>query len=159
MIDYCNDFLVFGTKIEARREHDYPGIVLTTCHSSKGLEWPIVYASISQFDSEQKNLHSGSSASIKALEEVRRLLFVTATRARDELYVTGRYVAYGKKGNYTYNQFLKDSFESNDQVFSIFEIQKEAHELDMEKKKQRAEERRKIQEELKALKEKAGTLI
>ena len=159
MIDYCNDFLVFGTKNEARREHDYPGIVLTTCHSSKGLEWPIVYASISQFDSEQKNLHSGSSASIKALEEVRRLLFVTATRARDELYVTGRYVAYGKKGNYTYNQFLKDSFESNDQVFSIFEIQKEAHELDMEKKKQRAEERRKIQEELKALKEKAGTLI
>ena len=50
IVDYCNDFLVFGTKNEARREHDYPGIVLTTCHSSKGLEWPIVFASLSKFD-------------------------------------------------------------------------------------------------------------
>lgn len=41
IVEYCNDFLVFGTKNEARREHDYPGIVLTTCHSSKGLEWPV----------------------------------------------------------------------------------------------------------------------
>lgn len=159
IIDYCNDFLIFGTKNEARREHDYPGIVLTTCHSSKGLEWPVVYASLSQFDSEQKNLHSGSASSIRALEEVRRLLFVTATRARDELYVTGRYVAYGKKGNYTYNQFLKDAFECNGQIFSIFEIQKEADAINMEKKKKRAEERRKIQEQLKALKDKEDSTL
>ena len=155
IIEYCNDFLVFGTKNEARREHDYPGVVLTTCHSSKGLEWPIVYASLSQFDSERKALHSGSGAAITATEETRRLLFVTATRARDELYVTGKYVAYGKKGKYTYNQFLKDSFECNGQTFSIFEIQKEADAIAMEKKKQRAEERKKIAEQLKAAKEAA----
>jgi superfamily I DNA/RNA helicase len=155
IVEYCNDFLVFGTKNEARREHDYPGVVLTTCHSSKGLEWPVVYASISQFDSEKKSLHAGSAASIKALEEVRRLLFVTATRARDELYVTGKYVAYGKKGHYTYNQFLKDSFEANGQIFSIFDIQKEADDIAQAKKKQRAEERKKIAEQLKELKEKS----
>jgi superfamily I DNA/RNA helicase len=158
IVEYCNDFLVFGTKNEARREHDYPGVVLTTCHSSKGLEWPIVYASISQFDSEKKSLHAGSGASIKALEEVRRLLFVTATRARDELYVTGKYIAYGKKGHYTYNQFLKDSFEANGQIFSIFDIQKEADEIAQAKKKQKAEERKKIAEQLKELKTKAQLL-
>jgi superfamily I DNA/RNA helicase len=155
IVEYCNDFLVFGTKNEARREHNYPGVVLTTCHSSKGLEWPIVYASISQFDSEKKSLHSGSAASIKALEEVRRLLFVTATRARDELYVTGKYVAYGKKGHYTYNQFLKDAFEANGQVFSIFDIQKEADEIALAKKKKQAEERAKLAAKMKQLKEAA----
>ena len=159
IVEYCNDFLVFGAHNEARREHDYPGVVLTTCHSSKGLEWPIVYASISQFDSEKKSLHAGSAAAIRALEEVRRLLFVTATRARDELHVTGKYIAYGKKGHYTYNQFLKDSYESNGQVFSIFEIQKEADEIALEKKKQKAEERKKIADQLKKLKEESGTLI
>lgn len=158
IVEYCNDFLVFGTKNEARREHDYPGVVLTTCHSSKGLEWPVVYASLSQFDSEKKSLHAGSGAAIRALEEVRRLLFVTATRARDELYVTGKYVAYGKKGHYTYNQFLRDSYEANGQVFSIFDIQKEADEIALAKKKQKAEERKKIQEQLKKTKEAAQLL-
>ena len=159
IVEYCNDFLVFGAKNEARREHDYPGVVLTTCHSSKGLEWPIVYASLSQFDSEKKSLHAGSGASIRALEEVRRLLFVTATRARDELYVTGKYVAYGKKGHYTYNQFLKDSYEANGQVFSIFDIQKEADEIELAKKKKRAEERAELAAKMKKIKEETGNLI
>jgi ATP-dependent exoDNAse (exonuclease V) beta subunit len=153
IVEYCNDFLVFGTKNEARREHDYPGVVLTTCHSSKGLEWPIVYASLSKFDSESKALHSGSVSSIKALEEQRRLLFVTATRARDELYITGKYVAFGKKGNYKYNQFLSDSYTANGQIFSIFDIQKEADEIAMAKKKQRAEERKALAEKMKKAKE------
>jgi superfamily I DNA/RNA helicase len=155
IVEYCNDFLIFGTKNEARREHDYPGVVLTTCHSSKGLEWPVVYASLSKFDAESKALHAGSAAAIRNVEEVRRLLFVTATRARDELFVTGKYVAYGKKPNQVYNQFLKDAFECNEQIFSIFEIKKEADEIAQAKKKQRAEERKKIAEQLKAAKESA----
>ena len=163
IVEYCNDFLVFGTKNEAKREHDYPGVVLTTCHSSKGLEWPIVFASLSKFDTESKGYHAGSGNSIRQSEEQRRLLFVTATRARDELYVTGKYVAFGKKGHYTYNSFLKDSYESNGQVFSIFDIQKEAEAIELEKKKQRAEERRIIAEQLKKAKEAAeaasGNLI
>ena len=159
IVEYCDDFLVFGTKNEARREHDYPGVVLTTCHSSKGLEWPIVYASLSQFDSEKKSLHAGSGAAIRALEEVRRLLFVTATRARDELYVTGKYVAYGKKGHYTYNQFLKDSYEANGQIFSIFDIQKEADEIDLAKKKKKAEERAALAAKMKKIKEEADAKL
>jgi superfamily I DNA/RNA helicase len=159
IVDYCNDFLVFGTKNEARREHDYPGVVLTTCHSSKGLEWPVVFASLSKFDSDTKNLHAGSGASIRALEEQRRLLFVTATRARDELFITGRYVAYGKKGNYTYNMFLQESFESNGQEFNIFNIQKEAEEIALAAKKKRAEERALLAAKLKKAKEKAEATV
>lgn len=115
----------------------------------------LFFASLSKFDSDTKNLHSGSSSSIRALEEQRRLLFVTATRARDELFVTGKYVAYGKKGQYTYNMFLQESFEANDQKFNIFNIQKEAEEIALEKKKKRAEERAKLAEQLKKAKEKS----
>ena len=145
---------MFGTKNEARREHDYPGVVLTTCHSSKGLEWPIVYASLSKFDAENKALHAGSAAAIRNVEEVRRLLFVTATRARDELYVTGKYVAYGKKGSQVYNQFLRDAIIANGGEFDIIKIQDEAFKIDQEKKKARAEARKKLAEEMKAKKEK-----
>ena len=152
IVEYCNDFLIFGLKNEARREHDYPGIVLTTCHSSKGLEWPIVYASLTKFDAENKNLHNHSSASINALEEQRRLLFVTATRARDELYVTGKYIAYGKKGNYVYNQFLQESFEANGMEFNIHKIAEEAAQIALEKKKARYEERKLAAAKMKQLK-------
>ena len=155
IVEYCNDFLVFGEKNEARREHNYPGVVLTTCHSSKGLEWPIVFASLSKLDTETKDLHSGSATSIKALEETRRLLFVTATRARDELYVTGKYVAYGKKDNKIYNTLLANSFNALGEKFNIFDIEKEAQEIAQKKKQERAEERRQIAEKLKEARLKA----
>ena len=44
------------------------------------------------------------------VEETRRLLFVSATRARDELYITGLY-ANGTKMNKVENRFLKELFE------------------------------------------------
>ena len=48
-------------------------------------------------------------------EERRRLLFVAATRARDELTITGEYVAYGPKTDRTFNMFLRD-------VYSVLEM-------------------------------------
>ena len=68
-------------------------------------------------------------------------------------------VAYGKKGHYTYNQFLKDSYEANGQVFSIFDIQKEADEIELAKKKKRAEERAELAAKMKKIKEETGNLI
>lgn len=150
-VEYCKDFLLFGDSNEARREHDYPGVVLTTAHSSKGLEWPIVYASLSKFDEEKNNLHSGTASSMSMLEERRRLTFVTATRARDELYVTSRYIAYGKKGNYTYNTFLEDSYDCVGEVFNVSVIEAEAAAIAKEKAAQRKKERERIAEELAAL--------
>lgn len=153
-VEYCKDFLVFGDGNEARREHDYPGVVLTTAHSSKGLEWPIVYASLSKFDDEKNNLHAKTASGLTALEERRRLLFVTATRARDELYVTSRYIAYGKKGDYTYNTFLSDSYDCIGEPFNIPVIEAEAAEIAREKAAMRKKAREKLAAEMAALKEK-----
>ena len=110
--DYANDFNSFGQETAIRRNHSYPGIVLVTAHSSKGLEWPIVYNMISKYDTESLNTS-------EKIEERRRLLFVSATRARDELYITGQWRAYvkvdeanPKKRQEKINRYLMDSFKA-----------------------------------------------
>lgn len=151
MCEYCKDFLLYSEKNEARREHDYPGVVLTTAHSSKGLEWPVVFASLSKFDEEKNNLHVIGGKNGMEREERRRLLFVTATRARDELYITSRYVAYGTKGKYTYNLFLEDSYDCIGEIFNTSAIEAEAAAIAAEKARQRKLERAKVRAQLEAL--------
>lgn len=55
-------------------------VVLTTGHSSKGKEWTVVINSINKYKYEGQELDS--------LEEERRLLFVSITRAKQELYIS-----------------------------------------------------------------------
>ena len=116
IIQYCNDFLLYGAECAVKREHDYPGVVLTTAHSSKGLEWPIVYNSITGYDSPEIRRKT------PLLEEKRRLLFVSSTRARDELYITAQYVAFGSKDDKTYNIFLTEAYDILGQSFQPQQI-------------------------------------
>ncbi len=62
-----------------------PPLVLSTIHSAKGLEWPVVYA----LSVAQGMLPFARSAETReGFEEERRLLYVALTRAADHLYVT-----------------------------------------------------------------------
>jgi len=132
MFEYAKDFYRFGTSAAFRRVHDYPGVVLTTAHSSKGLEWNIVYNMISKYDAPELYVKSSTARARK--EEKMRLLFVSATRARDELYVTGQFVAFGKRGEYTYNQFLIASYEGVGKPIGPQEISLQIEEREVEKK-------------------------
>ena len=49
IIDYCRDFSLYGDGVEYRRTDSYPGVELVTAHSSKGLEWPIIYNTITRY--------------------------------------------------------------------------------------------------------------
>lgn len=129
---YCNDFKNFGSSAAYRRTHNYPGVVLTTAHSSKGLEWPIVFNMISKYDGPE--LYHGSKESRMMVEERKRLLFVSMTRARDELIITGQFVSHGKRGEYTYNQFLEAAYECVGQHFSPEDVEKMRKERDEKKK-------------------------
>lgn len=78
LLDYARAMKRFGQKESYRRKvYSGKGVILTTVHSSKGLEWPIVYVSVTKFNNVTK------------LEESRRVLFTAVTRARDELICTG----------------------------------------------------------------------
>lgn len=109
-LEYIRNFSIYGERASKKMEQKYQGVVLTTAHSSKGLEWKVVFNSITNYD--DKVLHGGGIKSKARVEEVRRLLFVSITRARDLLYITGQYVAYGKKDDRTYNQFLIEVYEA-----------------------------------------------
>ena len=67
-------------------------------------------------------------------------MYVSATRAKDKLYLTGRYVAYGPRGNRTYNRFLIDALEITGAGFDRNAVEAERNSLDNEnRKKNRAE--------------------
>ena len=100
-IEYARKFTTFGGE-SIRREGNYSGVILSTAHSSKGLEWPIIFNSITKYDDP--------SANTLKVEEMRRLFFVSATRARDELIVTSQYKSGGSKANgYSYNRYLAEA--------------------------------------------------
>lgn len=112
MMQYAADFERFGEDEAIRRSRKYPGVVLTTAHSSKGLEWKVVYNSLTKYDSEQIR------GKLEYTEERRRLLYVSATRARDELIITGQFTAFTHRDpdnprntTVTRNMFVVDSYE------------------------------------------------
>lgn len=107
-IDYIEKILKYSPNMKRKMDADYAGVVLVTAHSSKGLEWPVVFCSLSEFDS--KRLHRGHNSDDE-IEEARRLIYVAMTRARDRLFVSSRYTAYGTKDDRTYNQFLKELYD------------------------------------------------
>ena len=128
-------------------EQDYEGVTLVTAHSSKGMEWPIVYLSLTSFDNEI--LHKVTNK--EEVEERRRVMYVAITRAMNELYITGEYVAYGKKDEYTYNQFLREIFTALDKEDEYVPIDPE----EAVREKKRAEERRLKDKERREAKKKA----
>ena len=135
--------MLYGKRITFKRNKDYPGVVLTTAHSSKGLEWPVVFNSITKYDSEL--LHGNSKHLNRAamVEEKRRLFFVSATRARDELIVTGEYVAFGKKDDRTYNQFLKEAYDAMGLAYNPVDPMEDVKKAEQkERAKIKAKERR-----------------
>ena len=155
-LEYTQNFKKFGEGCAKKMEQTYKGVVLTTAHSSKGLEWKAVFNSISGYDG--KSLHGRKKDAL--IEEKRRLLFVSMTRARDLLWVTGQYVAYGSREDRTYNQFLRELYDITGQEYVPVDPMEAVREQERkERARQRAKERRekekeeKLKAEIKAAKD------
>jgi DNA helicase-2/ATP-dependent DNA helicase PcrA len=107
-IQFIADFKRFGKDTEMKLEESYEGVAVTTAHSAKGLEWKVCFVMLSEFDNAF--LHS-SRCDRAEVEETRRLLFVSMTRAMEKLFVTGRYTCYiTKDDDRVTNQFLKELY-------------------------------------------------
>ena len=100
---HLENMVLYGGEDTYRKKKNYDGLVLNTVFSFKGLEKPIVFLCLDDFD--QKGMSPAD------LEERNRLKYVGITRAKDILYVTGKYIAYGDKKNPHINAFLSDAYE------------------------------------------------
>ena len=79
--DYLYKFIEYeDNKTIEKNEEKYKAVTLTTAHTSKGKEFPIVFNTISKYSAERGN--------DKSIEEERRLLFVSITRAKEKLFIT-----------------------------------------------------------------------
>ncbi len=112
-IEFIRNLKRYGTRTESKMKDRYEGVVMTTAHSSKGLEWKIVFNMISEYDTTR--LHRSSN--IDEVEETRRLLFVSMTRAMERLYVTGEYIIDRTAEVDVENQFLKELFQIDKQTW------------------------------------------
>lgn len=84
LINYMNDFETYGENEKKKREKKYPGVILTTAHSSKGLEFPIVFNTVTSYSKK------GSFGRQEISDEEWRLFFTSATRAKDKLVITSK---------------------------------------------------------------------
>ena len=108
--EYVMDFERFGQKQTARKEKAYNGVVLSTMHSSKGKEWPVVFCSVSK-------MH-GRDLKPEDIDEKNRLLFVACTRAKKELYISGVAIAFSSamQGDVE-NMFLAECIEVYENMY------------------------------------------
>lgn len=108
--EYVMDFERFGQKQTARKEKAYNGVVLSTMHSSKGKEWPVVFCSVTK-------MH-GRDLKPEDIDEKNRLLFVACTRAKKELYISGVAIAFSSamQGDVE-NMFLAECIEVYEKMY------------------------------------------
>ena len=150
MIEYINDYQKYGEGEKVKRIKAYPGVKLMTAFASKGLEWPVVFNDIDEYESNRLPRYTKDCEEV---EETRRLFFVSSTRARDELYVVANYGAYGSAKDRVYNRFLVEAYEIMKQKFDPSTIEAQIKE---KKKRQKEERDRKKQEEAEKAESKAS---
>ena len=86
--------------VENRKNKNSSGVIFTTMHSAKGLEFPYVYiigANEGTIPHEKSCDIDTDEKRKSAIEEERRLFYVGITRAQDELYISSPKTKYGKK--------------------------------------------------------------
>lgn len=160
-IDFIDKFVRFGQDEERKMSQEYSGVTLTTAHSSKGLEWDYVFASISDYDNKVINKKKEDDPEV---EEIRRLEFVAFTRAKDHLMITGTYEAWNEPvkdketgktigRNVGYNRFLQELMENEDMDYipdDPNELLREKHKAAVRKENaKKAAEKRKANSEKK----------
>jgi ATP-dependent DNA helicase UvrD/PcrA len=93
--------------MENKEEKTSGGVTLISFHSSKGLEFPVVFIAGAEEDILP---HKKSADRAEDVEEERRLFYVGITRAMNELYITytDRRLKYGKEKPSVPSRFISE---------------------------------------------------
>lgn len=105
------DFLAFSTletDVQSKkRDENIDAVKLMTVHSSKGLEFDVVFLT-----GMEENLfpHANSIAEPSLIEEERRLMYVALTRARNDLYIScsEERLIHGQRNRFIKSRFLRE---------------------------------------------------
>lgn len=105
--EFWQEFKIYGKSSEYKREGKYEGVCLNTIHSAKGLEWDVTYLSLTKLD--KPYLHNRNNTTDR--DETIRKFFVGATRAREELIMTGQYVLKMDKMGAVFNDYVRMGYD------------------------------------------------
>jgi superfamily I DNA/RNA helicase len=96
--------------MDEKEEKGGYGVTLISFHSSKGLEFPVVFIAGAEEDILP---HKKSADTVEGIEEERRLFYVGITRAMHELYITytNQRSKYGKEAPSIPSRFLEELSE------------------------------------------------
>ena len=120
--EFFRDFKLYGQDSTFKREGKYAGVCLTTIHSAKGLEWDTTYLSLSHLDKPE--YHKYGWERTQEHDEVIRKWFVGATRAREDLIMTGQYCTkFAMNSDIYFNQYLERGYELLGKNFCFSEAQ------------------------------------
>lgn len=136
-LTFIKNFERYGKNTEIKMDGTYSNaIILTTAHSSKGLEYDNVFLTVTKFD--MPILHK--FAEYDEVEEARRLIFVAMTRAKENLFVTGQYLITKptEHSDGLENQFLKELYINEGLEWDS--VDHEAIEREIERLKAKKEE-------------------
>ena len=106
-IDHVNHMMAMVQEVKKMSSHFNDAIQLTTIHRAKGLEYKSVYilAAVDGSLPHDFALDSYRKGDLEPLEEERRLMYVAATRAKQDLYMS---VLQTRRGKTAYpSRFLK----------------------------------------------------
>jgi len=106
--------------LEEKEEKGGRGVTLISLHSSKGLEFPVVFIAGAEEDILP---HRKSVDSDEGIEEERRLFYVGVTRAMNELYITytDHRSKYGKEASSVPSRFIDELPEAATRKLDRFE--------------------------------------
>lgn len=113
--EFFRDFKLYGNDSKYKREGKYEGVALTTVHSAKGLEWDTTYLSLTGFDKPE--YHRRAFYNSEEKDEIARKWFVGATRAREELIMTGQYVVKWSQKEMVLNDYVKSAYDMLGKVY------------------------------------------
>lgn len=113
LFDTMEDWIAFVVRYEKRIEEaqknkNEDAVTLSTFHSSKGLEWKIVFL----IQANDGICPFGKAELPEELEEERRMFYVAMTRAKDELYMSFIEGTNKSKGASQYFQEIGISIEN-----------------------------------------------
>ncbi|MCI9133145.1 MAG: ATP-dependent helicase [Lachnospiraceae bacterium] len=110
-LDYVEEYKKELLRQTKEQEQRRDGVVLSTMHSSKGLEYRMVFI----IDANEGIIPYKKAALPQEIEEERRLFYVAMTRAREALYIYAVRERYGKRQSVS-RFFLETGAEQRERI-------------------------------------------